>query len=221
MPSKEPPDPAHQPADIAPRARLGVPWVGSAHVQEFLRQTLQDPTITVGYTEADGWAVEGGRRSGELSRTIWGTTEVCAERIAQALLNRAPAPWLSGALRQKAEQLDQRFDAWIWETPEVAESAMRRYSELFGAEVPSWPDVEFSFPGLPSGTPTRRISVRPELQYPLMEHNVRENVFDSARSAARAFPTPVVDRIREGFRRYYTASTAPDAAPAADRSAER
>lgn len=236
------PDPGQDPADTAPRARLGVPWVDPTHVEEFLRQTLQDSTITIRYTEPSGWAVEGGRRSGDLSRSVWGTAEVCAEEIAHMLLNPpVSSVWSREGILQKAEQLNQHFDAWIWKSPELAESARRRYNELFSAEVHTYPDVKLPFPGPRNEfrAPRDRTVTDRALDTlldadatdpPILLYEVGPgkdprripglSALRAARAAAPGFPTGVAARIQEAMQEFTTPPSA-EAASSNDQSTER
>jgi hypothetical protein len=219
---------ADRPATPTPRLHLGAPWVDPTLAEQFLREALQDPSITVEITEGGSWSVNGGRRTGDLSRSILGTETVCAEEIAQALLNRSLiAPRAQETLRKAAGELEQRFEAWVLKSPERVEFARRRYNELFSAEVPLYPQVEIrhtalhpeaSFEVDPDRFERNRMSILTRNAPILMEHRVGRGKeppegpivpgalsevaarLRAARSAAPAFPTSLAARLKQAFR---------------------
>ncbi|MEU9019220.1 hypothetical protein [Actinomadura sp. NPDC048394] len=137
-------------------ARLGVIWIGRSHVEQFLRETLQDDSIAVTHSVDTGWSVHGGRRGGNMATATWGTPQMCAEDIAQLLLQQRPIRvgddrfGLDGpataAAQQKANELNVRFSEWAWEDPERGAELARQYNELFNIEPTphSYEGVEIS-----------------------------------------------------------------------------
>ena len=155
------------PADLEPGdidARLGAAWIGAEDVQTFLRQTLQDPSVTVVHTVGADWTVTGGR-SGVLATDEWGTDRLPATQLAQALLRQAPIrvsdeqedgsrvfnPTATAAAQEKATALGERFSEWVWEDPARAQRLARTYNDTFNAIALRHYDTDhMSLPGLAS-----------------------------------------------------------------------
>ncbi|MER7278027.1 UvrD-helicase domain-containing protein [Dactylosporangium sp. NPDC000244] len=137
------------PAEIS--ARLGSPWIAASHVQQFLREILDDPGVTVTNVGA-AWSVSGAAKTGVLATTVWGTRSRTATDLAANLLNsqsieitktigtgtdkRTVRDLEATAMAQaKAEQLDGRFRAWLWEDPDRSAELARTYNDRFNARV--------------------------------------------------------------------------------------
>jgi N12 class adenine-specific DNA methylase len=151
------------PAEIS--ARLGSPWIAASYVQQFLRDILEDNSITVTSIGAR-WSVSGGDKKGVLATTVWGTKARTATDLADNLLNsqtieitktvgsgkdkRTVRDTEATAFAQaKAQQLDARFRAWLWEDPDRATILGRTYNDRFNARVPrSYEGEHVEAPGL-------------------------------------------------------------------------
>lgn len=161
------------PPDIAPEdivARLGVSWIEAGHVQTFLRETLEDPRLTVEHTYGTDWEVKGDLFSVAATST-WGTDRFPAPRLAAALLAQKSIvvrdeietvtadgtpttrhvlnPAATTAAQAKGDELAQRFAEWVWEDPQRATELARIYNDRFNSMVlRSYDDVRLSLPGL-------------------------------------------------------------------------
>jgi len=153
------------PAELGPGeidARLGATWIGASDVQLFLRQTLEDPHLVVEHPGASTWTVRG-NSYGVAATVRWGTARAPAARLAQALLEQRQISIhdeLDGggrtlnltdttAAREKAEELNERFSAWVWEDPERSSRLSKHYNDLFnGSALRSYDGAELSLPGM-------------------------------------------------------------------------
>jgi N12 class adenine-specific DNA methylase len=156
------------PADLTPGeidGRLGAAWIGARHVEEFLRETLDDSRLRVEHPGGQVWAVRGGTGS-VLATSTWGTQRYPAPQLAQAILEqrkievrdlvRTPdgdRTVLNAdatlAAQEKAAELSERFSEWAWEDPARAEELARTYNERFNSLVlRSYDDADLSLPGL-------------------------------------------------------------------------
>ncbi|GIJ12224.1 UvrD-helicase domain-containing protein [Micromonospora andamanensis] len=140
-------------------ARLGSPWIDASYVQQFLREILEDDRITVSNIGAR-WAVSGGSKDTVLAHTVWGTKARCAQDLAANLLNSqtievTKTKDLGGGKKTtvkdteatafaqaKAQQLDARFRAWLWEEPQRGTALGKTYNDRFNALVPQSFDGE-------------------------------------------------------------------------------
>lgn len=161
------------PPDIAPEdivARLGVPWIEAGYVQTFLRETLDEPRLSVEHTYGTNWEVKGNEFSVAATST-WGTERYPAPKLAAALLAQksivvrdeietltadgSPTtrhvlnPAATTAAQAKADELAQRFSEWVWEDPKRATELARVYNDRFNSTVlRNYDDVTLSLPGL-------------------------------------------------------------------------
>ncbi|BCY10971.1 hypothetical protein L3i22_060590 [Actinoplanes sp. L3-i22] len=137
------------PAEIG--AQLGSPWIPAATVQDFLREILQDGTITVAEV-AGKWSVGGGKTASILSTTVWGTEHRSATALAQTRLNQQDIqltktietaagsrtvndPEATACAQAKAEQLDSRFRQWLWEDPDRSRTLVTLFNDTFNARI--------------------------------------------------------------------------------------
>ena len=138
------------PRDLTPAeidARLGAAWISAACVEQFLRETLDDPRLRVEHPGGQVWAVRGATHS-VLAASTWGTQRYPAPQLAQALLEQrkievrdkiqTPAGERSVinadatlAAQDKAAQLAERFADWAWEDPDRAKELAVTYNERF------------------------------------------------------------------------------------------
>lgn len=154
-----------QPTDLTPAeitVRLGANWIGADVVAEFLRETLDDPTIKVENPGGSTWTVRGNHH-GVLATTTYGTGRASAVSLAQSLLEqrvikiydelddgrRVPNLTETVAAQEKAAELNERFADWIWDDPDRATRLARLYNDTFNAIVlRSYDGTQRQFPGL-------------------------------------------------------------------------
>ena len=167
------------PADLTPGeidARLGAAWIDASHVQQFLREILDDDRIQVEHPGGQIWTVRGNRYT-VLATSTWGTGWYPAAQLAQAILEqrkievRDTVQTPDGertvvnvdatlAAQEKAAELGERFCEWAWEDPRRAETLARAYNEKFNNLVlRSYDDAELSLPGLTLAFQPRRHQV--------------------------------------------------------------
>jgi N12 class adenine-specific DNA methylase len=132
------------PTDLTPGeidARLGASWISAAVVEQFLRETLDDPRLEVERPGGQVWAVRGSSHS-VLATSTWGTPRYPAPALAQAICEQrkievrdtieVPGGERSVlnldatlAAQEKAAALAERFSEWAWEDPARAPRAGR------------------------------------------------------------------------------------------------
>lgn len=155
-----------RPRDLRPdeiHARLGAVWIGAEHVRQFLRETLEDPSVQVEHPGASIWAVRSERAGSVLATSRWGTDRMSAVSIAESLLEQRPVriydqgadgervfnATATVAAAEKANELSERFSEWVWESPERGLTLALTYNERFNAIVPrSYDGARLTLPGL-------------------------------------------------------------------------
>ena len=139
------------PVDLTPAeidVRLGASWIGAEVVEQFLRETLADPSVAVEHPGGSVWAVKGVRHS-VLATTTYGTTRLPAVELAQAVLEQRQIRITDElddgrrvlnltetvAAQDKAAVLGEAFAEWLWTDPQRAERLARVYNDTFNAIV--------------------------------------------------------------------------------------
>jgi len=156
------------PADLTPGeidARLGSSWIESRYVEQFLRETLDDPRLRAEHPGGQVWAIRGGAHS-VLATSTWGTERYPAPQLAQAIfeqrkievrdLVRTPDGDRTVlnldatlAAQEKASELAGRFSEWAWDDPHRAAELAATYNEKFNNLVlRGYDDADLSLPGL-------------------------------------------------------------------------
>lgn len=148
------------PPDLTPaeiRVTLGKPWVKPEYVQQFLRETLRDRSLTVERKHGTDWDVKGNKHT-RAATTEWGTLERSAVELAEDLLRQRPVkvvtdgkfdPILTEAAQAKAQELGERFEQWAWEDPTRAKDLQDTYNHKFNSLVlRSYPGDDMELPGL-------------------------------------------------------------------------
>lgn len=153
------------PRDVGPgeiMVSFGAPFIDHTEVQTFLREILKDPRLRVTHPGGSDWQVKGSR-TGVLARSTWGTAGMSAPELAQRLLTKTPIRVFyeveegkraldveaSAAAQAKAVELEERFEAWVWEEPKRAARIAATYNRMFNAHVPrSYVGVQRSLPGI-------------------------------------------------------------------------
>jgi len=156
------------PPDLTPGeidARLGAAWIDARHVENFLRETLDDPRLRVEHPGGQVWAVRGSTAS-VLAASTWGTDRYPAPQLAQAILEQRKIEvrdlirTLDGdrtvlnldatlAAQEKAAELAERFSDWAWEDPARAADLAATYNDRFNNLVlRRYDGASLSLPGL-------------------------------------------------------------------------
>jgi N12 class adenine-specific DNA methylase len=154
------------PADLAPgeiSARLGAAWIDAGYVQQFLRETLEDPDLEVEHPGGSKWTIRWSYRRTVLSTSRWGTERCPAARVAEAALeqrqirvyDKLPDDKLvlnleaTAAAQAKAAELAERFSEWAWEDPQRAVKLARVYNDRFNSLIlRNYDGARLSLPGL-------------------------------------------------------------------------
>lgn len=144
------------PRDLGPEeitARLGAIWVPREDVEQFLRETLDDPSVRLGHGGGSMWKIEGGSKVSQKAVSEWGTERMNALAIAEKLLTQSSVlvhntertpeggerrvlnPQETEAAKAKAEALQDAFGQWVWAEPERSMRLSTAYNELFNSFV--------------------------------------------------------------------------------------
>lgn len=157
------------PTDLAPEeihASLGAVWIPETDVQDFLRETLDDPTVDVAHGAGAMWKVTGDRRSIAATST-WGTDRLNALDLTQRILQqqelvirdeitlpggekaRVVNAEATDAAAEKGAALRDHFAAWVWDDPARAERLATAYNAAFNSTVlRSYDGEHLTLPGL-------------------------------------------------------------------------
>jgi N12 class adenine-specific DNA methylase len=156
------------PPDLSPGeidARLGAAWIDAGYVEQFLRETLDDPKLRVEHPGGQIWAVRGNAGS-VLAASTWGTERYPAPQLAQAILEQrkievrdliqtpdgdrsVPNVDATLAAQEKAAELGEHFAQWAWQDPARAGDLARTYNERFNNLVlRSYDNTQLTLPGL-------------------------------------------------------------------------
>jgi N12 class adenine-specific DNA methylase len=142
------------PADLGAdevHPQLGAAWISEEVHQEFLREILQDRSLTVERAGGNVWGVQGANNSIP-ARSEWGTGRMSAPHIAKTLLEqrvvqvtdevddgdrtrRVVNPVETAAAQEKGEAMKERFAEWCWEDPERAQRLLAEYNRRFNSIV--------------------------------------------------------------------------------------
>jgi N12 class adenine-specific DNA methylase len=153
------------PVDLSPAeidARMGASWIEGDVVQQFLRETLDDPTVRVEHPGGSTWAVRGAGHT-VLAASTFGTERMSAIEITAALLEQRQIRIMDEdpdgkrhlnltetlAAQEKASQITEQFTEWIWSDPTRAATLARRYNDMFNAiALRSYDGTQMQLPGL-------------------------------------------------------------------------
>jgi len=128
--------------------QLGAAWISEQDHQEFLREILQDRSLTVERAGGNVWGVQGTNNSIP-ARSEWGTSRMSAPHLAKSLLEqrvvqvtdeidngrRVVNPIETAAAQEKGEAMKERFAEWCWEDPERAQRLLAEYNRRFNSIV--------------------------------------------------------------------------------------
>lgn len=158
------------PADLGPgdiQPRLGAVWIPAEDHQQFLRDILDDRRATVTHYGGSRWQIEANKHSIQAVNE-WGTQRVPAPELISKLMSQDRIivmdtvgedsdkrqvlnPTETQAAQDKAQQLQERFAAWVWEDEPRTERLLADYNRRFNAVVLRDYTVEgerLSLPGL-------------------------------------------------------------------------
>jgi N12 class adenine-specific DNA methylase/predicted ABC-type ATPase len=144
------------PVDI--NVKMGAGWIAPKYVQQFLREILRDPTLSVERTHGNKWSVKSDRKRSTAATTEWGIRELNAVDLAEDILEQKPiSVTVDGKLNQdkteqaqaKAVEMADRFAAWLWENPDRQRDLQDTYNRRFNSLVlRSYDDSDMELPGL-------------------------------------------------------------------------
>ena len=144
------PDPL-TPGEIT--ARIGAVWISEQVHEQFLRELLNDRTLTVRCPLPAEWRVRKAMRSTVRATQEWGTERRPAPDLFTALANQTPIrvddtikdpdgterlvfnPTETAAAQDKAQALHERFEDWVWENPARATQLAAEYNRRFNSLV--------------------------------------------------------------------------------------
>lgn len=149
------------PPDLTPvdiNAKMGAGWIEPAYVQQFLREILRDPTLTVERPHANAWKVRSDRKRSTAATTEWGIREMSGVDIAEDILGQKPIRVTEdGKLNRdkteqaqaKAQEMADRFAEWLWEDPTRQRDLQDTYNRRFNSLVlRSYDGSDLELPGL-------------------------------------------------------------------------
>lgn len=149
------------PPDLTPaeiRAKMGAGWIDPKYVQQFLRETLRDPSLTAQRKHGTDWEVKSANKNSLAATTEWGIRERSAVDLAEDILSQRPTRvTIDGKVHQnkteaamaKAQELSERFEQWAWEDPTRSSDLQHTYNTRFNSLVlRSYPGDEMELPGL-------------------------------------------------------------------------
>lgn len=154
-----------EPDDLKPT--LGAVWIPAPDVQAFLRELTKDQNASVENPLPGSWTVSGARYTTD-SRVTWGTDRRSAGELFEAILNQRQIAITethgdgsktydaaaTAEAEDKAREIRDRFEEWVWEDPERTERLVTRYNEQFNSHVLrdySREGDRLTFPGLVEG----------------------------------------------------------------------
>lgn len=171
-------------------ARVGAVWISPAYHQEFLRELLNDPQVTVSNPLPATWKVRDANRRSVRATSDWGTERRPATDLFERLANQVEIkvedeyedadgrtrkvlnPTETAAAQEKAALLQERFEEWVWEDPARARSLSDEYNRRFNSTVLRSYDGEgayLTFPGMAASfqlRPHQRAAVARMLREP-------------------------------------------------------
>ncbi len=136
------------PEEIA--AKIGAVWISPEIHQQFLRELLRDPNLTVTNPLPAEWQVRGANRYTVRATSEWGTERRPASDLFEAFANQSRVRVddkveIDGrerlvfnaaettAAQEKADLIQQRFEEWVWEDPDRARELADVYNRRFNA----------------------------------------------------------------------------------------
>ncbi|MBN9605465.1 MAG: hypothetical protein J0G30_02505 [Actinomycetales bacterium] len=132
-------------------AKIGAVWISPEIHQQFLRELLGDQGVTVTCPLPATWKVRGGMRFTVRASQEWGTERRPAPDLFELIANQTPIrvddtykdadgrersvfnPTETAAAQDKAGQLIERFEEWVWEDPDRARELAAEYNRRFNS----------------------------------------------------------------------------------------
>lgn len=156
------------------KANLGAVWIPDVDVEVWARDLLESPKMVVSNIMHTDWKVTGAKSS-VLTTSRFGTERAPAGTILKALLEQRPVlvydvvegddgrerrvinPVETEAAKEKAQELQDNFEDWLWRDPDRAHRLLTDYNRRFNCLVArdySRESEHMTFPGLvPTFTP--------------------------------------------------------------------
>lgn len=140
------------PVDLGPaeiEAQVGAVWISPQVHQQFLRDLLADPRLTVENPLPGEWKVKSLKRGSLEATDEWGTGRRPATDLFESLLKQTQIkvedtfddgtkvfnPVETTAAQEKADALAERFSEWVWEDPARAVELSGEYNQRFNSIV--------------------------------------------------------------------------------------
>lgn len=149
------------PPDLTPteiRAKMGAGWIDPKYVQQFLRETLRDPSLTVKRKHGTDWEVKSNNKNSLAATTEYGIRERSAVDLAEDILSQRPVKVTvdgkadrnkTEAAMAKAQELREKFETWAWEDPARSKDLQDTYNTRFNSLVlRSYSGDDMDLPGL-------------------------------------------------------------------------
>ena len=132
-------------------AAIGAVWIDGDTHQAFLRELISDQNVIVESPMPGAWNVYGGTRHGVRATVEWGTSRRPAHDLYQSLLSQSTirvtdtVKQADGTERQvlnvaattealqKASEIRERFEEWVWEDPDRAKRLTAEYNRRFNS----------------------------------------------------------------------------------------
>lgn len=147
-----------QPQDIEPvdiSVQLGSSWVPDAVVNDFVHHLIGDVRRDISYQQAIGkWVVKIGAPDQTTNHVTWGTADIGANGLIERILSNKsievkdivghdeynkPIYKLNegktAAATQKADEIKQAFEDWIWQDKDRRNTLARLYNDRFNTNV--------------------------------------------------------------------------------------
>ncbi|PPH19550.1 helicase [Rathayibacter rathayi] len=134
------------------RPRIGAVWISAEEHQAFLNDVLEQRYVRVANPMPATWRVTGSYMNIQ-NVGDWGTRRKPGTDIAEALMNQRPVivedyvdnhnggktavvnDVETQAAQEKAEAMQERFEAWVWEDPDRASRLSAEYNRRFNSIV--------------------------------------------------------------------------------------
>lgn len=132
-------------------AKIGAAWISPAVHEQFLRELLNDSTVTVRNPLPATWQVRNAQRSSLRACSEWGTERRSAQELFEALANQSRIrvedkvtdpdgrerhvlnAAETTAAQEKSDLIVQRFEEWVWEDPARASELAAVYNRQFNS----------------------------------------------------------------------------------------
>lgn len=168
-----------QPQDIEPvdiSIQLGSTWVPDTVVNDFATHIFGNVHRNISYQSSLGkWIANVGAGDSTTMRVTWGTEDAPANKLLESILTnkaievqdivgydeyrnpiRKTNEAKTAAANQKADEIRQAFNDWVWEDKDRRESLGRLYNDRFNTNVaPRYDGSHLTLPGASSAIELR------------------------------------------------------------------